>query len=91
MDGRAGLTLEAVWMLRRHVETFPSQKLIDDCLVIQPTALPSGQAGSCPKKHRSFPHYTENEYWVFQQHEPHKSQKQGHTLCKVMLIFSVYL
>ena len=46
-----------------------------------------------PKKHKIFPNYTENEYWVFQYPEPHQSQKQGHTFCKVMLIwvFSVYL
>jgi hypothetical protein len=49
MDGRAGLTLEFVWMLGRQEETFLSQKLIYDSLVIQPTTLPSCQAGSCPK------------------------------------------
>jgi hypothetical protein len=57
MGGRAGLILEVVWMIRRQEENFPSEKLIDDSLVIQPTALPSCQAGSCPESTEA-PHIT---------------------------------
>ena len=48
MGGRVGMTLEVVWMIWRQEKPFPWQKLIHDFMVIQPTALPSCKASSCP-------------------------------------------
>jgi len=91
VGGRAGLILEVVWMLRRREENFPSQKPIDDSLDIQPTALPSCQAGSCLESTEAS-HITHRmNTGVFRHPEPHQSNKQDHTLYKVTIIFSICL
>jgi len=66
---------------------FPCQKLMEDSLVIQPTATPFLYSN----KYRSFPGYIENEnsFCVYRNPEPDQSHQQHNTCCDMMLISAI--